>query len=66
MCLYFKKSDMKGTTLNLPLFWKVCNSNCNLFGNIALKTKIGHVPTYMYEFSVELLYEYGVLFAMKK
>ena len=45
---------MKGTTFNSPLFLQVCNSN--VFGNFALKTKIGHVPTCMYEFVVELFF----------
>ena len=40
--LYFKRFDMKQTTLNLPLYWQGSNSNDNLFWNIALNTKMGH------------------------
>ena len=53
-------ADMKGTTFNSPLFLQICNSN--VFGNIALKTKIGHVPICMHEFVVELSYTSTLLF----
>ena len=55
---------MKGTIFNSPLFLQVCNSN--VFGNIALKTKIGHVPTCMYEFVVELSYTSTLFFLQWK
>ena len=48
--LYFTKSDMLETTFNLSFVWQVCNSNCNLFCNIALKTKIDHGPIYVYPY----------------
>ena len=51
---------MKGTIFNSPLFLQVCNSN--VFGNITLKTKIGHVTTCMYEFVVELSYSSTLFF----
>ena len=54
---------MKGTTCNSPLFLQVCSSN--VFGNIALKTKTGHVPTCMVEFVEELSYT-GILFFLQK
>ena len=60
MCFYTDTSDMKGTTFNSPLFLQVCSSN--VFGNIVLKTKIGHVPTCMHEFVVELSYTSTLFF----